>query len=42
MWKSFLISRIMELVPDDDLICYADIGCTFNNDGLKDLKNIVI
>jgi len=38
MWKSFLISRIMELVPDDDLICYADIGCTFNNDGVKRFK----
>ena len=38
MWKSFLISRIMELVPDDDLICYADIGCTLNNGGVKRFK----
>jgi hypothetical protein len=34
MWKSFLVSRIMELSSDDDLICYADIGCTFNDAGI--------
>ena len=38
MWKSFLVSRIMDLVPDEDLICYADIGCTFNNDGIRRFK----
>jgi len=38
MWKSFLISRIMELSSDGDLICYADIGCTFNNDGVERFK----
>jgi len=34
MWKSFLVSRMMELSSDDDLICYADIGCTFNDAGI--------
>ena len=34
MWKSFLVSRMMVLSSDDDLICYADIGCTFNDAGI--------
>jgi hypothetical protein len=34
MWKSFLISKFMKSVPDNDLICYTDIGCTFNIEGV--------
>jgi hypothetical protein len=30
MWKYFLISEIMKSIPEDDLIFYADIGCSFN------------
>jgi len=34
MWKYFLLSEIMKNIPEDDLVCYADIGCTFNKQGL--------
>lgn len=33
MWKYFLISESMKSIPEGDIICYADIGCTFNNFG---------
>ena len=26
----FLISELMKSIPEDDVIFYADIGCTFN------------
>ena len=38
MWKSFLISRYMEMIPDYDLICYMDIGCTLNEDAIGRFK----
>jgi len=34
MWKHFLVSEIMNNVPENDLVCYTDIGCTFNSQGL--------
>ena len=34
MWKYFLLSEIMKNISEGDLVCYADIGCTFNNQGL--------
>lgn len=30
IWKSFLLGALMEKIPDDDIICYLDIGCTLN------------
>lgn len=33
MWKFFLISELMKSIPEDDVICYADLGCTFNLGG---------
>jgi len=38
MWKYFLLSEVMKNVPDDDLVCYADIGCTFNPEGLLNFE----
>ena len=35
IWKFFLISELMKSIPEDDVICYADIGCTFNINGKK-------
>lgn len=35
IWKFFLISEFMKTVPENDVICYADIGCTFNINGKK-------
>lgn len=35
IWKYFLVSELMKLIPEDDVICYADIGCSFNPEGLK-------
>ena len=26
------------MIPDDDLICYVDIGCTLNDDGIGRFK----
>lgn len=33
IWKFFLISELMKSIPENDVICYADIGCTFNIEG---------
>jgi hypothetical protein len=33
IWKFFLISKLMKSIPENDVICYADIGCTFNIEG---------
>lgn len=33
IWKSFLISELMKSIPEDEIICYADMGCSFNIDG---------
>jgi hypothetical protein len=33
IWKMFLISELMKSIPENDVICYADVGCTFNRDG---------
>lgn len=30
IWKSFLIFQLMKTIPENDIICYADVGCTFN------------
>ena len=30
IWKSFLVSTLMQEIPDNDIICYVDIGSTFN------------
>lgn len=38
IWKSFLVSELMSRLPEDDVICYADLGCTFNING-KDRLN---
>lgn len=33
MWKFFLISEFMKTLPEDEVICYVDIGSTFNCNG---------
>jgi len=38
MWKYFLLSEIMKNVSEDDLVCYADIGCTFNPQGMLNFE----
>lgn len=35
IWKFFLISELMKSIPENDVICYADVGCTFNINGKK-------
>jgi len=41
MWKFFLISELMKNIPDNDIICYADIGCSFNVQGLSRMKEYI-
>lgn len=41
MWKFFLISELMKNIPDNDIICYADIGCSFNIQGLSRMKEYI-
>jgi hypothetical protein len=38
MWKYFLVSRLMNSIPYDDVILYADVGCTFNVRGINRLQ----
>lgn len=38
IWKSFLISELMKSVPENDIICYADLGCSFNPNGKERLS----
>lgn len=33
IWKYFLISEMMNQISQNDIILYADIGCTFNRKG---------
>lgn len=45
IWKSFLISQLMTTIPEDDIVCYADVGCTFNPLGkerMNDYLNYVM
>jgi len=35
IWKFFLISELMKSIPENEVICYADLGCTFNVGGKK-------
>lgn len=45
IWKTFMISKLMKSLPDGDVICYSDIGCTFNVKGLNrmnEYKSIVL
>jgi hypothetical protein len=41
VWKYFLISELMNLVEENDIIIYADIGCTFNKIGYKRFKEYI-
>jgi hypothetical protein len=38
IWKTFIISELMKSIPDGDIICYTDIGCTFNIGGKNRMK----
>lgn len=38
MWKYFLLSEMMKGIPKNDLVCYADIGCTFNPNGVQNFN----
>jgi hypothetical protein len=31
LWKAFLISKSLELLPNDDVLVYLDAGCTINH-----------
>ena len=33
LWKSYLIKKILATISDDDIIVYADAGCTMNLKG---------
>lgn len=35
IWKSFLISELMKSIPDNEVLCYVDLGCTLNIQGKK-------
>jgi hypothetical protein len=41
IWKSFLISDLMKNIPNNDIVCYIDIGCTFNPQGLERMNEYV-
>lgn len=41
VWKYFLISELMNVVEENDIILYADIGCTFNKKGSKKFKEYI-
>ena len=37
-WKPLLIKQILELINEDDVIHYADLGCHLNQNGLDRLE----
>jgi hypothetical protein len=38
LWKPYLILKTLETLEDDDILVYADAGCTFNTNGVTRLK----
>ena len=41
IWKYFLVSEMMNQIPQNDIILYADIGCTFNKKGSQRFNDYV-
>jgi hypothetical protein len=37
LWKWYLISKFMKEMPENEIISYVDIGCTFNKFGIDRL-----
>jgi hypothetical protein len=38
IWKSYLTLKTLESMNDNDILVYADAGCTINKDGVNRLK----
>ena len=41
IWKSFLVKKVLEKIENDDIIIYADAGCTLNYNGIKRLHEYI-
>ena len=39
IWKSFLVLKTLETMNENDILVYADAGCTLNNNGIPRLNN---
>jgi hypothetical protein len=39
IWKSFLVLKTLEKMNDNDILVYADAGCTLNNNGINRLND---
>ena len=37
-WKAEVIKRYLKDVPNNSIVQYSDVGCHFNENGLKRLK----
>ena len=37
-WKPYIVKNFFEEIPDNSLLQYTDIGCHFNKNGIKRLK----
>lgn len=35
LWKSYITKKTLSIMSDDDILCYADAGCTVNKNGSK-------
>jgi len=38
VWKPYIISEVLNNIPEDDVILYVDSGCELNRNGLEKLK----
>ena len=38
IWKSYIISKVLNNIPEDDVILYVDSGCELNKNGLANLE----
>jgi hypothetical protein len=38
IWKSYIVSKKLEEMKEDDILVYADAGCTFNEKGMSRLN----
>jgi hypothetical protein len=38
IWKSYLVLKTLELMNDNDILLYADAGCSLNINGVERLK----
>lgn len=35
IWKFYIVREFLNTIPENDIVLYTDIGCTFNYDGRK-------